>query len=131
MRLRVMTPIQIVVDEPARKIVAEAGNGAFCLLPRHIDFLAALVPGILLFENQQGEELFLAVDAGILVKCGEQVSVSTVKAVRGRDLESLRRVLDQELLQQDERERKSRTVLARLETNFARRFMEMEKYAKG
>ena len=131
MRLKVMTPIRIVLDEPAEKITAEARNGSFCLLPRHIDFLAALVPGILFFENRDGREVFLAMDGGVLVKCGDEVSVSTRTAVKGRDLESLRQTLDQEMLQQDERERKTRTVLARLETNFARRFMEMEKNARG
>jgi F-type H+-transporting ATPase subunit epsilon len=131
MRLKVMTPIRIVADEAARKITAEAANGSFCLLPRHIDFLAALVPGILFFENHDGEEVFLAVDGGLLVKCGEEVSVSTRLAVRGRDLETLRQTLDEQMLQQDERERRTRTVLARLETSFARRFMEMEKNASG
>ena len=131
MWLKVMTPIRIVVDEPAAKITAEGRNGSFCLLPRHIDFLAALVPGILFFENRDGQDVFLAVDGGVLVKCGDEVSVSTRTAVQDRDLESLRRTLDEEMIQQEERERKTRTVLARLETSFARRFMEMEKYARG
>ena len=131
MRLKVMTPIRIVVDEWARKITAEAGNGSFCLLPRHIDFLAALAPGILFYENQDGEETFVAVDGGVLVKCADEVSVSTRTAVPGRELENLRQTLDRQMLQRDERERKTRTVLARLETSFARRFMEMEKHARG
>ena len=131
MWLKVMTPIRIVVDQPAAKITAEARNGSFCLLPRHIDFLATLVPGILFFENRDGQEVFLAVDGGVLVKCGDEVSVSTRTAVQGRDLESLRRTLDEEMIRQEEREQKTRTVLARLETSFARRFMEMEKYARG
>jgi F-type H+-transporting ATPase subunit epsilon len=126
-----MTPIRIVVDESASKITAEAGNGSFCLLPRHIDFLAALVPGILFFENQDGEETFVAVDGGVLVKCADEVSVSTRSAVPGRKLENLRRTLDQQLLRQDERQQRTRTVLARLETSFARHFLEMEKNARG
>jgi F-type H+-transporting ATPase subunit epsilon len=130
-RLKVMTPTSIVVDEAAAKITAEAPNGSFCLLPRHIDFLASLVPGILFYEDAEGRELFLAVDEGVLVKIAGEVLVSTRKAVRSQNLETLRRDLDQELFQRDEQERKSRTVLARLETNFARRFMEMEKYARG
>ena len=131
MRLKVLTPIRVVVDEAAGRITAEAGNGSFCLLPRHIDFLAELVPGILFYENQDGQEVFVALDGGLLVKCGDEVSVSTPKAVRSRDLESLKQTLDRELLQQDERERKARTVLARLETSFARRFMEMQSNAPG
>jgi F-type H+-transporting ATPase subunit epsilon len=126
-----MTPTRIVADESASKITAEALNGSFCLLPRHIDFLAALVPGILFFENRDGQETFVAVDGGVLVKCADEVSVSTRMAVTGRELESLRQTLDQEMLRKDERQRRTRTVLARLETSFARRFMEMEKNARG
>jgi F-type H+-transporting ATPase subunit epsilon len=130
-KLKVMTPVHMVVDEPVRKITAEAGNGSFCLLPKHVDFLAALVPGILFYEDREGREVFLAVDGGVLVKCGKEVSVSTRTAVKGRDLESLRQTLEEEMMRQDERERRTRTVLARLETNFARSFMEMEKNARG
>ena len=126
-----MTPVRIVADEEAGKVTAEAGNGSFCLLPRHVDFLAALVPGILFYEDREGREVFVAIDGGVLVKCGDEVRVSTRTAVKGRDLGSLRQRLDREMLQQDEQERRTRTVLARLETNFARRFMEMEKNAPG
>ena len=49
MRLTVLLPTEILVDEEVVKVVAEAQNGSFCLLPRHIDFVAALVPGLLSF----------------------------------------------------------------------------------
>jgi F-type H+-transporting ATPase subunit epsilon len=43
------------------KIIAEAEHGVFCLLPQHIDFVAALVPAILSFEAETGEEVFVAI----------------------------------------------------------------------
>ena len=49
-------------------MIAEADNGSFCLLPRHIDFATALAPGLLSFEEPGGAESFLAVDSGVLVK---------------------------------------------------------------
>ena len=49
MKLTVLLPTEILVDEEVAKVVAEAQNGSFCLLPRHIDFVAALVPGLLSF----------------------------------------------------------------------------------
>ena len=51
MKLMVLLPTEVLIDEEARKITAEAQNGSFCLLPRHIDFVTALVPGILSFED--------------------------------------------------------------------------------
>ena len=45
MQLRVLTPERIEIDVPVRKVVAEGGEGAFCLLPRHVDFARGLAPG--------------------------------------------------------------------------------------
>ena len=37
------------------KLVAEAPNGAFCLLPRHVDFVAALVPGLTISRSRTAQ----------------------------------------------------------------------------
>ncbi|MDJ0581751.1 hypothetical protein [Crocosphaera sp.] len=47
MHLKVLVPREVFVDTNVIKIVAEAENSSFYLLPHHINFLAALVPGIL------------------------------------------------------------------------------------
>jgi F-type H+-transporting ATPase subunit epsilon len=89
MKLKVLLPSQILINEEALKISVEAENGSFTMLPRHIDFVAALVPGLLSFVDKDGEERFLAVNEGILVKCGSEVLVSSRDAVIGPDLGSL------------------------------------------
>ncbi|HLB71203.1 MAG TPA: F0F1 ATP synthase subunit epsilon [Candidatus Methanoperedens sp.] len=124
MRLKVLLPTAILVDQEVAKVIAEAENGSFCILPRHIDFVAALVPGILSFES--GEEEFLAVDEGVLVKWGQDVMVSTRNAVRSKNLGLLKRTVKEEFRILDEREKKSRSILAKLEADFARRFLELE-----
>jgi F-type H+-transporting ATPase subunit epsilon len=126
-RLKVLLPSEVLVDEEAVKINAEADNGAFCLKPRHIDFVAALAPGLLAFVDAKGDEVFLAVDEGILVKCGEEVLVSTRNAVRGSDLAQLREIIEQRFNQMNEQERKARSAVARLEAGVVRRFIELEK----
>jgi F-type H+-transporting ATPase subunit epsilon len=117
----------VLVDEDVNKIVAEAENGHFCLLPRHVDFVASLVPGILSFVSAgDGVERLVALDHGILVKCGASVMVSTLNAVRGTDLRSLQATLDERFRDLDEHERRARTALARLEAGTLRRFVELE-----
>lgn len=124
MKLKVLLPTQVFLEEETTKIIAEAENGSFCLLPRHVDFVAALVPGILSFLKQPGgEEEVLAVDEGILVKCGPEVLVSTRNAVRGPDLGKLRETVEERFLTLDERERQVRSALAHLEAIFIRRFL--------
>lgn len=127
MNLKVLLPTQVLVQESVSKVVAEAENGSFGLLPGHIDFVAALVPGILSFQSEQGRERFLAIAAGILVKKGDMVLVSTRDAFRGEDLNTLRQTVRDEFQALDEREAQARSAIARLETNFVRRFLEMER----
>jgi F-type H+-transporting ATPase subunit epsilon len=130
MRLKVLLPSEVLLDAAVTKVIAEAENGAFCLLPRHIDFVAALVPGLLSFETEDEREEFLAVDEGILVKCGVQVLVSTRQAVRGPDLGSLRQAVDEQFRIVDEQERKARAAAARLEADLVRRFLELEPHGR-
>jgi F-type H+-transporting ATPase subunit epsilon len=130
MRLKILLPAEIMVDEEVTKVTAEAGNGSFCLLPRHIDFVAALVPGLLSFVKAgDGVEEFLAVDEGILVKCGPEVLVSTPKAVRGPELGQLRETVDQTFKVLTDQEKRARSALANLEANFIRRFLKLEEHA--
>ncbi|HNR12277.1 MAG TPA: F0F1 ATP synthase subunit epsilon [Thermodesulfobacteriota bacterium] len=128
MNLKVVLPTRVAVDQMVTKVNAEAVNGAFTLLPRHIDFVTALVPGLLSFDDDQGNEVFYAVDEGILVKCGQKVAVSTRRAVRGPDLGALRKTITQEFMALSEREKIFRSAAARIEASFARRFLEMHRY---
>ena len=128
MRLKVLLPQGVLMDEEVTKVVAEAENGSFCLLPRHVDFLAALVPGLLSFASVKGTEEFLAVDEGMLVKCGAEVLVSTRNAVRGPDLGKLEQTVEQSFRRLDHQESMARSAFAKLEANFIRRFMDLEKH---
>lgn len=125
MKLKVLLPTQILLEETVSKVTAEAENGSFCLLPRHIDFVTALVPGLLFFVTTQGQERFLAVDRGILVKCGLEVLVSTQNAVQSDDLAMLHQTVEKQFLVLDEREKLTRAAVAKLEVNLIRRFVEV------
>ena len=131
MKLTVILPTGVLVDQEVTKVTAEAENGSFCLLPRHIDFLAALVPGLLAFESEAGDEEFLAIDEGVLVKCGAAVMVSTRNAVRGVPLGQLREAVEKQFRVLDEREQQARTVLTKLEADLVGRFIRMGEKARG
>jgi len=113
------------MDEKVQKVTAEAPNGQFCLKPRHVDFASVLVPGLLSWETEDGQERFAAVDRGTLVKCGDQVSVSAAGAVRGPDLGSLKAAVQEQFQREDEREKTVRTAMAKIEAGFVRRFVEI------
>jgi F-type H+-transporting ATPase subunit epsilon len=126
MNLKILLPSKIMIDQPVVKVNAEAPNGSFCLLPKHIDFVAALGPGILSYTDTAGEQIFLAVDEGTLVKKGTEVFVSTRRAVRGPDLEKLQETVEQEFKVLDDREKMVRSAAAKIEAGFVRRFLEIQ-----
>ncbi len=127
MRLKVLLPTEVLLDEEASKVIGEAQNGSFCLLPAHIDFVTALVPGLLSFESGEGEEVFLAVDEGVLVKEGQNVWVSTRNAVRGTELGQLRQTVENTFEVLNDREKTARSAMARIEAGFVRRFLEIQR----
>ncbi len=128
MRLKVILPTKILLETGAIKVIAEAENGIFCLLPRHLDFVATLIPSLLSFVSPQGQEQFLAIDQGILIKHEDEVTVATQYAVQGSDLGMLRQTVEQQFRLMDEREKTARSVLAKLELNTIRHFIELGEY---
>ena len=130
MKLKVLLPTEILVDQEVTKVIAEAENGSFCLLPRHIDFVAALPPGILIFESAEGHEEFIAVDEGTLVKVGREVLVSTRNAVRSSELGTLKQIVEQEFRVLDDREKMAHSASAKLEADLVRRFIDLGEYER-
>ncbi len=128
MRLRILLPFKVFADEPdVMRIVAETRAGSFGLLPHRLDCVAALVPGILSYESAAHGEVFLAVDEGVLVKAGADVRVSARRAIAGADLGQLRDAVAREFIQQGAQEHDLRSVMARLEGGFLRRFAGLER----
>ena len=127
MNLKVSLPFQTFVEQTGvTRMVAETRDGSFGILPRRLDCVAALVPGILIYETEADGEVFLAVDEGVLVKTGPDVFVSVRRAMTGTDLRQLRDKVTQEFLALDEQNQSVRNVLAKLETGFLRRFADFQ-----
>ncbi len=125
MNLKILLPYQVFADlKGIRRIVAETLQGSFGLLPQRLDCAAALAPGILIYETETGNVVYLAIDEGILVKAGYDVLVSVRNAIGGAELGSLHQAVEQEFKNIDEQEKKVRSVMAKLELGFIRRFEE-------
>ena len=126
MHLKILLPFRVFAEhDGVLRIVAETAEGFFGILPRRLDGVAALVPGILVFETGEHAQQIVAVDEGVLVKAGRDVMVSVRNAVSGGDLGQLRETVEREFLNLGERERAVRSVLAKLEMSFVRRMVEL------
>lgn len=128
MRLLVIVPTRTVLDVQAERVSAQGKHGSFTLLPRHVDCVAPLVPGLLRLVDGD-EERFVAVDGGMLVKCGQEVLVSTPEAIESATLEELRARVDEAFLERSEHEHRARQALARLESDAVRRLVEIDEHA--
>ncbi|MEO8418463.1 MAG: F0F1 ATP synthase subunit epsilon [Methylophilaceae bacterium] len=127
MNLKILLPFQVFLEKTrVTRIVAETREGSFGLLPHRLDCVAALTPGILIYETESDEEVFVAVDEGILVKTGQDVLVSVRRALAGADLGQLHNSVEREFLTLDEHEQNVRTIMTKLETGFLRRFVSFQ-----
>jgi F-type H+-transporting ATPase subunit epsilon len=125
MNLKVLLPFRIFAEKTGViRIVAETRASSFGILPRRLDCVAALAPGILIYENEIEGEVYLAVDEGVLIKAGSDVLVSVRNAIAGTDLGTLRESVEREFLNLDEREQSVRSALAKMESGFIRRLAE-------
>jgi len=89
MRLTIVTPLSIVVDESIDSLCAEDASGSFGILPGHAPFLTALAISIVSW-HRAGIERFCAVRGGVLtVAQGTNIAIATREAVIGDALATL------------------------------------------
>lgn len=123
MNLKVLLPFRVFAAKTGvARIVAETREGSLGLLPHRLDCVAALAPGILAYQDDD-DEVYVAVDEGVLIKTGPNVLVSVRNAIAGTDLGQLREAVEREFLNLDERERAVRSVLAKMESGLIRRLV--------
>lgn len=128
MNLKVLLPFHVFTEKTGvTRIVAETREGSFGILPNRLDCVAALAPGILIYEDEAEGEVYVAVDEGVLIKTGSEVLVSVRNAIAGTDLRQLREAVEREFLNLNEREQTVRSVLAKMESGFIRRFAEFHR----
>jgi F-type H+-transporting ATPase subunit epsilon len=128
MNLKIMLPFKVFVEaKNVKRIVAETNNGSYGFLPQRLDCVATLVPGIFMYETEKDGVRYLAVDEGVFMKAGSEVLVSVRNAIGGVDLGKLHESVKKEFLNLDEDERKTRTVMAKLESGFMH---SLEKFRK-
>ena len=128
MNLKVLLPFEIFADKTGvSRIVAETREGSFGLLPHRLDCVAALAPGILIYQLGAQAEAYMAIDEGVLVKTGLDVLISVRNAIGGTDLGQLHAAVEREFLHLNERERSVRSVMAKMESDFISRLAEFHR----
>ncbi len=125
MRLRIITPLSVIVDEDGvLAICAEDATGSFGILPRHADFLTSLAISVVNWKSSDGTRRYCAVRHGVFtVASGQDVAIATREAVIGDDLTTLDEVVLGRFHADIETERAERVESARLQLNAIRQIM--------
>ena len=76
MKLQIYTPLGSVLNCKINKVTMETLDGYYTLLPRHVDFAAAMNANILSYTTEENQERFAACHRGIVVKKGDMVIYS-------------------------------------------------------
>lgn len=123
MRLRIVTPLAVIVDEDTLSVRAEDASGSFGILPGHADFLTSLAISVVGWTRNDGAR-YCAVRRGMLsVSDGKEVAVATREAIAGDDLSTLDTTVLDHFRADIEQERSERFESVQLQLNAIRRIV--------
>lgn len=127
MKLKILLPFRVFAEvRDVRRVVLETTAGSYGLLPQRLDCTAALVAGILEYEDTNGKVHYVAVSDGIFVKAGQEVLISVHNAIGNAELGMLRQTVETDFRRQSDRKTELRTVMAKLESNFVRNIQQLK-----
>jgi len=86
-RLEVVTPEKIVVNEEAQIVMAPGVLGEFGVLIGHTPFLTALKNGAVRFNDSKGDEHSIFVSGGFAEVLPDRVTILAESAERRRDID--------------------------------------------
>jgi len=125
MKLRIVTPLAIVVDEDdVASLRAEDASGGFGVLSQHADFLTRLTVSVVSWVGGDGAERHCAVRGGVLaVRGGREIAVATREAVRSDDLSALDQTVLTHFRSETDEQRRARVESERLHLTAIRQIM--------
>ena len=125
MRLRIITPLAVVVDEDGViALRAEDASGSFGIQQRHADFLTSLAITVVSWHGRDGRHHYCAVRRGVLsVTAGRDIAIATREAVAGDDLATLDQTVLGRFRADIETERTERVESTRLQLNAIRQIV--------
>ncbi len=126
MNLKLSLPEVLLLDvNNVTQVIVETIHGSMGILPHRLDGVAALVPGILVYDLGAGGRQYVAIDEGMLVKVDETVLISVHNALAGEELDHLQAALSSMQTQRDTEDRDARVEMARVESGLLRRLVSL------
>ena len=125
MILRISTPIGEALEVTTNQVDFEAIDGFFTLLPRHMDMISVLKPGILSYKIND-QKNYVACNKGVLVKKNNLVSVSTKLAVLGTSLKELEERIAIDFKEMEQERKEVNLAMAKLELGLTKGILSLK-----
>jgi F-type H+-transporting ATPase subunit epsilon len=124
-KLRIVTPLAVVVDEEGiLSLRGEDATGSFGILPGHADFLTSLAISVVTWKSGDGARRYCAVRHGVLsIIAGRDIAIATREAVPGDDFATLDKTILDRFRADIEAERTEHVESTRLHLNAIRQIM--------
>ncbi len=125
MIITIILPNRTILERQADKITAPGSEGSFQILPKHVDFVSSLKPGILsIFFD--GSIEYYAISYGMLVKQSDTVYITCLQAIKGDSLDTLSETVSENFSRMDDNEKRINSILVKMESDTLKRFLELD-----
>jgi len=122
--LRIVTPSKII-ERRIRAIRLKDGSGYFGIMKGHIDFMTAVETSLCYYLDENGKEVFLAVDGGIVSVRGETVTITSREVFESFDAEKLAEIIENSIVKRDVSEGSFLNTIKGIERSFMEKSLEM------
>lgn len=124
--VRFITPSR-VFEREVRYIRLRDDTGYFGLMKGHADFLTILAPALGYYTDSDGDEMFLAVNGGVLRVRDGKITLATREIYEDRDAEKLSESIKSTMLRKEASEAAFQNLLQGLERSFMEKAIQEER----
>ncbi len=127
MKLRVLTPTEVILEQDVTHVTAEDPTGSLGIRPGHAALVTPLVPGVVQARSSSGQEKFVAVNGGVMLVAGDRVEIVSRQAVAGNDRHHLESSVIAGFEKETREDQTDRVAFEKLRVSFMRGVIEYDK----
>ena len=127
MKLRILTPTEVIFDQEVTHVTAEDPTGSLGIRPGHTALVTPLVPGVVMARNAPGQEQYVAVNGGVMLVGNDTVEIVSRRAVAGTNLQHLTDNVVSEFEKEAQDDKANHTAFEKLRVSFMRGVVEYDK----
>jgi len=114
-KFTILSPLETILDEEVKKISLKGKEGSYSIFPNHLDYISSIKTNVLYYVDKHNKTYYVAINEGILVKCGNHVKLSVFSGIKGTDIKELEKKIAENIRQAEEAKKAYITSVTNLE----------------